>query len=141
MCAMTSRIGRRYVLVVLLAILMGRSLSLTAQSNGATAVEQRPASAGAGGNASPAAAAAKPGDPNGVSPTAGTQSPASGPVLLSATEKRRALEKEADHLVAMATELKARVDKTNKNILSLTVVEQAELIEHYAHQLKVGDKK
>ena len=141
MWAMTSRIGRRSVLAVLLAISMGRSESLIAQSNGATAVEPGPASAGAGGNASSAAVAAKSGDMNGVPPTAGTQSPASGPVLLSAAEKRKALEKEADHLVAMATELKARVDKTNKNILSLTVVAQAELIEHYAHQLKVGDTK
>jgi hypothetical protein len=63
------------------------------------------------------------------------------PALIPHEDKKRPLEMEADRLVAMATELKARVDKTNKNILSLTVVEQAEQIEHYAHQLKSSEKK
>jgi hypothetical protein len=73
--------------------------------------------------------------------TANTTQTSPTPALIPHEDKKRPLEMEADRLVAMATELKARVDKTNKNILSLTVVEQAEQIEHYAHQLKSGDKK
>jgi hypothetical protein len=50
--------------------------------------------------------------------------------------KRTALALETDKLVAMAAELKARVDKTNKDILSLEVVQEAQAIEQFAHQMK-----
>ncbi len=39
------------------------------------------------------------------------------------TEKQKALAMQTERLFDMATELKAQVDKTNKNILSLMVVE------------------
>jgi hypothetical protein len=48
---------------------------------------------------------------------------------------------QTEKLVAMATELKVSVDKTNKNILSWAVVQQAQQIEQYAHQLKLGEVK
>jgi hypothetical protein len=52
--------------------------------------------------------------------------------------KQSELALETDKLVAMAAELKARVDKTNKDILSVEVVQQAQAIEQYAHQMKQG---
>jgi hypothetical protein len=55
--------------------------------------------------------------------------------------KQSELALETDKLVAMAAELKARVDKTNKDILSLEVVQQAQAIEQYAHQMKQGSMK
>ncbi len=55
--------------------------------------------------------------------------------------KQSELVLETDKLVAMAAELKARVDKTNKDILSLEVVQQAQAIEQYAHQMKQGSVK
>jgi hypothetical protein len=51
------------------------------------------------------------------------------------------LQLQTEKLAAMAAELKARVDKTNKDVLSLSVVQQAQAIEQYAHQLKQGDLK
>jgi hypothetical protein len=51
------------------------------------------------------------------------------------------LQLQTEKLAAMAAELKARVDKTNKDVLSLSVVQQAQAIEQYAHQLKQGDPK
>jgi hypothetical protein len=57
------------------------------------------------------------------------------------TEKQRALASQADRLVAMANELKAQVDLTNKNILSLTVVRKAQEIEALAKGMKEQAKK
>jgi len=59
-----------------------------------------------------------------------------GAQTVGAEPKRTALALETDKLVAMAAELKARVDKTNKDILSLEVVQQAQAIEQFAHQMK-----
>jgi hypothetical protein len=56
-------------------------------------------------------------------------------------EKQKALALETQKLVTMAENLKVQVDKTSRNILSVTVVQQAEDIEHYAHQLKQEAKK
>ena len=41
----------------------------------------------------------------------------------------------------MAAELKARVAKSNKDVLSVPVIQQAQAIEQYAHELKQGDSK
>jgi hypothetical protein len=51
------------------------------------------------------------------------------------------LQVQTERLAAMASELKARVDKTNKDVLSVAVVQQAQAIEQYAHQLKQGSPK
>jgi len=48
---------------------------------------------------------------------------------------------EADTLYELAAELKVQVDRTNKNILSMTVVRKAQAIEQLAHQMKVQAKK
>lgn len=48
---------------------------------------------------------------------------------------------EADTLYELAAELKVQVDRTNKNILSMTVVRKAQAIEQLAHQMKLQAKK
>lgn len=143
---MTGRMRKRCGALVMLAMVVFVAGSLRAQSNGSAVGEHGSAgsalpAAGSAVAVSNAAGAAKASDATALPLSGGAQGPVVAPVLLPATEKRKALEVEADRLVAMATELKTRVDKTNKNILSLTVVEQAEEIEHYAHQLKAGEKK
>jgi hypothetical protein len=55
--------------------------------------------------------------------------------------KQTALALQAQKLVTMATELKASVDRTNKDILSCEVVRQAQDLEQYAHQMKQNDVK
>ena len=57
------------------------------------------------------------------------------------TPKQKLLADQAQRLVAMATELKVEVDKTNKNILSLDVVRKAEEIEALAHRMKDQGRK
>ncbi len=57
------------------------------------------------------------------------------------TDKQLALQAQTDRLVALATELKEQVDKTNKNILSVKVVRKAEEIEQFAKRLKEQGKK
>ena len=57
------------------------------------------------------------------------------------TSKQKLLDEQAQRLVTMANELKAAVDKTNKNILSLDVVRKAEEIESLAHKMKDQGKK
>ena len=85
---------------------------------------------------------ATPGATGNVAVTPVAQSgPRTGPSSSPQTEKQKALALETEKLVAMATELKQRVDKTNKDILSLRVVEQAKQIEEYAHQLKQEEPK
>ncbi|HWZ52573.1 MAG TPA: hypothetical protein VNW54_14020 [Granulicella sp.] len=75
-------------------------------------------------------------------PQTGTAgNPQTGPSGSAQTERQKTLAMETEKLVAMATELKVRVDKTNKDILSLRVVEQAKAIEEYAHQLKQEEPK
>jgi hypothetical protein len=85
----------------------------------------------------PAAAAAKVSDPGGT-PHGTTTSPVGtgGP-----TGNLTPLQVQTEKLAAMASELKARVDKTNKDVLSVAVVQQAQAIEQYAHQLKQGNPK
>ena len=51
-------------------------------------------------------------------------------------ERHAALEKDTDKLLKLATELKAYVDKSGPNVLSLDVVKKAEEIEKLAHSVK-----
>lgn len=57
------------------------------------------------------------------------------------TDKQKALAQQTEVLFDMATELKAQVDKTNKNILSMKVVEKAEQIEQMARAMKDQARK
>jgi hypothetical protein len=69
--------------------------------------------------------------------------PGGAAVAVSGTQavKQTALALQAQKLVAMAAELKASVDKTNKDILSCEVVRQAQDLEQYARQMKQNDGK
>ena len=54
-----------------------------------------------------------------------------------ANEERQAqLKRDTDRLLKLATELKASVDKTNQDTLSVEVVKKAEEIEKLAHSVK-----
>ena len=62
--------------------------------------------------------------------------------MMEKLEKRRndqrqeQLVKDTNKLLALATELKSQVDKTNKNMLSVDVVKKAEEIEKLAKNVK-----
>jgi len=54
-----------------------------------------------------------------------------------ANEQRQVqLKRDTEHLLKLATELQEYVDKSNENILSLSVVKKAEEIEKLAHSVK-----
>lgn len=51
-------------------------------------------------------------------------------------ERRRAIVGESALLLKLATDLKAEVDKSNKDTLSLNVIRRADLVERLAHDMK-----
>ncbi|MGZ4823234.1 MAG: hypothetical protein ACXVZT_01380 [Terriglobales bacterium] len=51
-------------------------------------------------------------------------------------ERQAKLKRDTDRLLAVATELKEYVDKTNENVLSVDVVRKADEIEKLAHSIK-----
>lgn len=51
-------------------------------------------------------------------------------------QREKQLKEDTDKLLQLATELKASVDKTNANILSLDVVKKSEQIEKLAKHIK-----
>ena len=51
-------------------------------------------------------------------------------------ERQKRLVADTDKLLALATELKQDVDKTNKDVLSVDVIKKAEEIEKLAHNVK-----
>ena len=51
-------------------------------------------------------------------------------------ERQVALKRDTEKLLKLSTELKEYVDKTNENMLSLTVIKKAEEIEKLAHSVK-----
>ncbi|HEY6412512.1 MAG TPA: hypothetical protein VIX42_02420 [Edaphobacter sp.] len=55
-------------------------------------------------------------------------------------ERQKKLEADTDKLLALATDLKKQVDKTNKDILSVDVVKKAEEIEKLARSMKTQAK-
>ncbi|MGI8772356.1 MAG: hypothetical protein ACR2JE_13065 [Acidobacteriaceae bacterium] len=52
------------------------------------------------------------------------------------TERQEQLQRDTNKLLALATELKTEVDRTNKNMLSVDVVKKAEQIEKLAKSVK-----
>jgi hypothetical protein len=56
------------------------------------------------------------------------------------TERQKKLVEETAKLLVLANELKAAVDKSDKNTLSLEVVRKADEIEKLAHSVKEGMK-
>ncbi len=57
---------------------------------------------------------------------------------MAADQRQQKMLQDADKLLQMAQQLKASVDKTDKNTLSVQVVKQAESIEKLARQVKDG---
>jgi len=53
-----------------------------------------------------------------------------------ASERQKKLAADTDKLLALATDLKKEVDKTNKDVLSVNVVKKAEEIEKLARNMK-----
>lgn len=51
-------------------------------------------------------------------------------------ERQATIQRDTDKLLALTTELKQYVDKTNENVLSLEVMKKAEEIEKLARQVK-----
>jgi hypothetical protein len=51
-------------------------------------------------------------------------------------ERQLALKNDTEKLLKMAVELKAYVDKTNENVLSLDVIKKSEEIEKLAHSIR-----
>lgn len=51
-------------------------------------------------------------------------------------DRQAAIKRDTDKLLALATELKNYVDKSNEHVLSLDVVRKAEEIEKLAHQVR-----
>ncbi len=51
-------------------------------------------------------------------------------------ERQAAIKSDAEKLLKLAVELKASVDKSNENLLSMDVVKKAEEIERLAHNVK-----
>jgi hypothetical protein len=68
--------------------------------------------------------------------TADDQHAATQPV----SERQKKLAADTDKLLALATDLKKQVDKTNKDILSVDVVKKAEEIEKLARSMKNDTK-
>ena len=56
------------------------------------------------------------------------------------TERRRQIADESARLLKLATDLKAEVDKTTKDTLSLEVIRKADAIERFAHDVKEKKK-
>ena len=114
-----------YVALVMAGLLaFGKSFEAQSATGGQEQISSAPIVLGSTGSAVVATGSAAAGAQTGVP-----------------TSKQSELALETDKLVAMAAELKARVDKTNKDILSLEVVQQAQAIEQYAHQMKLGSTK
>jgi hypothetical protein len=83
----------------------------------------------------------RPGFPGSTHNPMDTPSPLDGPRAeqqekARSTDRQKRLVADTDKLLALATDLKQQVDKTNQNILSVDVIKKAEEIEKLAHSVK-----
>ncbi len=60
--------------------------------------------------------------------------------VADSVERRNQLAEDSAKLLKLATDLKAEVDKTNKDMLSITVIRKAEAIQRLAHNVKERTK-
>jgi hypothetical protein len=56
--------------------------------------------------------------------------------VIRANERQQKMVADTQHLLALATELKADMDKTTKDTLSVDVIKKADQIEKLAHDIK-----
>jgi hypothetical protein len=84
----------------------------------------------------------QPGHQPGLGHDTNDPDPLNDPNRLAQQEKARSSERQkrlvadTDKLLALATDLKQQVDKTNKDILSVDVIKKADEIEKLAHSVK-----
>jgi len=62
------------------------------------------------------------------------------PAKLQNDDKQKQLQADTDKLLTLATDLKAQVDKSTKDTLSLGVIKKADEIEKLAHSVKLRMK-
>ena len=60
---------------------------------------------------------------------------------MAAEARQKKMETDAAKLVEMAQQLKTSVDKTNKDMLSVDVIKEAERIEKLAHEVREGARQ
>ncbi len=82
-----------------------------------------------------------PGDRNGLSIAPGDEDEASARLAHDMAkkanlERHAAIKNDTEKLLKLAVELKASVDKSNENLLSMDVVKKAEEIEKLAHSVR-----
>lgn len=79
---------------------------------------------------------------NGSSAPAPAASPQEASLSANADDARKQqVASECADLLKMATELKSEVDKSTKDMLSVTVVRKATAIEQFAHKVRTGSPK
>jgi hypothetical protein len=105
-------------------VIFGGVLGALSGGAGNVSAQQPPAPVKASGNSQ--------GLVDGREKTTDDQHTATPPV----NERQKKLEADTDKLLALATDLKKSVDKTNKDILSVDVVKKAEEIEKLARTMK-----
>jgi hypothetical protein len=73
----------------------------------------------------------QPGDPDGIPPDMAARQERT-----RNSDRQKQLVKDTDRLLALATDLKAEVDKTNKDVMSVDVIKKADEIEKLAKSVK-----
>ena len=71
-----------------------------------------------------------------ATPNAGTQSPAEPKAGPTDTDRKQQITSDSSQLLTMAIALKAEVDRTNKDTLSMNVIRKADEIEKLARTVK-----
>ena len=74
--------------------------------------------------------------PDSKSPPAVEQQPMKPPLEGAAAERKREINDDSAKLLQLASDLKAEVDKTTKDTLSVSVVRKADEIERLAHNVR-----
>lgn len=90
-----------------------------------------PATPGAGGTAAPSGASTAQ-----ISPLANAKQGKPQAAVAAEEQRKKQITAEGTQLLAMAEALKAEVDETNKDVLSLNVIRKADEIERLAHNVK-----
>ena len=73
-------------------------------------------------------------------PVQAAQAPVPAQAPQSASDKQKKIAEDSAKLLQMANDLKAEVDKTSKDQMSLEVIRKADEIEKLAHDLKLRMK-
>ena len=116
-------------MVMAAAILLGAGAGAVSGGEPIQPPMQQPMQPGQAGGGFPGMGRAPGGEP--VSPEAAQRME-----RVRNSERQRRLVADTDRLLALATELKQEVDKTNKDVMSVEVIKKAEEIEKLARSVK-----